>query len=980
MKIVLLQQYLLLEKRHGSLADLYRTNTKQAMKVYAQDGLLWVEQDEGLPELFLLSSTEKLLESLEVSPADLATLQVPVKDVAVEVAVEVAAAVDAVLVVEVDKLTLESSKSQERDDAGEAKKEKEGAATDEAVEGDSDPKEAKEAEEKVQDPQAPSDAVDDGTVKKPRAKAANKKKEKPGIPPEYLPFQNLQRVDGLADRIDVALEDARRIRQRDYSAVKKKHHSSRRSGGRNGQRLAALEHQRRRLHDKLSIANNNNTNNDDDDDNNTNNVGDASAEETYHKEDPWLRLVRFLNSVRVITQLLVPMLLHESRNDKLLRIGNVTFPDKKYPQCWLLSCRVFSTASHRICKKQYSLLNELYSYLGLPRDYQVTMESTVWVQALDQLMETVVVHQLEQENTTAPSWTNISPFQGLVDADRSTALIALTRELDQQFMVDTAGEDPEQHARYLASVTKLHDRINTVLKQKYPTARLSIYGSCLSDLSLAKSSDVDLSLYLDRAADIRKLFEKGHVTVKKYEAEMKNLVYGVTRKLEGRPNEFTEMQPVAHARVPVVKGRALKLDNPHTADGSLHFDCCFLNDIAVANSGLIREYSLVDPRVKQVMIAVKRWAKANNINSAQDNSLSSYAWMNMVIFYLQCAGLVPNLQDAALMKKAGFARDLQNEWNTINNLDTFFLTWEQASPVWEPPVASAELPASALLYGFFRFYARDFPCALCAISIKRGPNSSVAKTSFRKCAPFICIEDPFETFDSHCPHDLGAPASDSGSKNLVYCLQEAESFYRKTVLSLLEEGADQMAVTSLWPVSTKKVTPPAGDTRNNNGGRGNAKFANAKGRAGRQQKQTNLPTQKKDAKIGQPAVDTDKPKKGETMPGQSSTASVDGGGGGKPPKKKKNSRKKKKAPQQAAANGTNGVNVAGADKPTSGTREKEEPREAGTVQDGQGSSPPGGDGRGRGRGGGRGGRGRGGRSRKQPAPNSGQNNASLNQE
>jgi hypothetical protein len=99
-----------------------------------------------------------------------------------------------------------------------------------------------------------------------------------------------------------------------------------------------------------------------------------------------------------------------------------------------------------------------------------------------------------------------------------------------------------------------------------------------------------------------------------------------------------------------------------------------------------------------------------------------------------------------------------------------------------------------------------------------------------RSAQYYCIEDPFETFDSHCPHDLGTPAGEVGTKTLVRCLQEAESYCRETLLSLLgEDATPRSAITSLWPVrSVEKDAPTTGNGRNNqnNGG-------NGRGRGGR---------------------------------------------------------------------------------------------------------------------------------------------------
>jgi hypothetical protein len=225
------------------------------------------------------------------------------------------------------------------------------------------------------------------------------------------------------------------------------------------------------------------------------------------------------------------------------------------------------------------------------------------------------------------------------------------------------------------------------------------------------------------------------------------------------------------------------------------FDICFLNDIAVANSSLIREYSLVDTRVKSLMLAIKRWAKEYSINSAKDNYVSSYAWMIMVIFYLQWLGFVPNLQCPQLMQAVGVVPDPEgNYWHFVNHLDTCFLTWAQVNQAkaWAQPTELKNIPISGLLYGFFEFYSQRFSPAFYAISIKRG-DISLPKTSFRKRTLFFCIEDPFETFDSHCPHDLSAPVSENGVKDMMQFLRDGEEHLRNVFLGKTTQE------TGPWP-------------------------------------------------------------------------------------------------------------------------------------------------------------------------------------
>jgi DNA polymerase sigma len=359
-------------------------------------------------------------------------------------------------------------------------------------------------------------------------------------------------------------------------------------------------------------------------------------------------------------------------------------------------------------------------------------------------------------------------------------------------------QDRNERQAYTRAINILHEHLSTLVQQRFPDARLGVYGSCLSDLSLGKSSDVDLSLDFKRARKVKDQFEIGKCPVQRYESEMKSLVYAVCRTMERRKHEFRAMQPVTRARVPVIKGTYLGANNPYTVDGSIDFDVCFLNDIAVVNSSLLREYSIVDDRVKALMIAVKRWAKAFGICSSQHNTLSSYAWMNLVIFYLQNVGFVPNLQSPELAQAAGISRDPRNEWHNVNNLDTFYLKWEDVSSVWQRAPAMESVSVTSLLYGFFRFYVVEYPSIL-TVSIKLGRDTFLPKTVFRKSSlGFWCIEDPFETCDSHCPHNLAITAGVGGVREITYRLAQAEQ-YLGAKLRLLAEDTSIPPPKRLWP-------------------------------------------------------------------------------------------------------------------------------------------------------------------------------------
>merc|ERR1712238_232848 len=142
---------------------------------------------------------------------------------------------------------------------------------------------------------------------------------------------------------------------------------------------------------------------------------------------------------------------------------------------------------------------------------------------------------------------------------------------------------------------------------------------------------------------------------------------------------------------------------------------------------------------------------------------------------------------------------------------------------------------TTLLYGFFQFYAHEFPSHLYMISIKRGGSGSGSgcgrnnsgysvdghgqhghghgprhnkqrkelrqqqqrnshlfpKTMFlennQSTSLSFCIEDPFETYDSHFPHDLASPTDEKGSIFMARCFQQSATYLR-TLLFVVDDN------------------------------------------------------------------------------------------------------------------------------------------------------------------------------------------------
>eukprot|EP00980_Cylindrotheca_fusiformis_P002902 scaffold675_cov103-Cylindrotheca_fusiformis.AAC.13 len=508
-----------------------------------------------------------------------------------------------------------------------------------------------------------------------------------------------------------------------------------------------------------------------------------------HKEPNLVLLIRVLNSIRALCPHLLPILNHPRRNDQDLRIESTKLKKKK---CWILGREAYDITNRTQCRgihNRITLILKGYIDVALAEkiSHHILGDPGFW--------ENCWIEELKKRAT--PRILNPLEILLLSEECDANTIVDVGKQCDQDLLLldskkSSSSNDQES---YHQAINKLRDGILLLLKTKFPKARLSIYGSCLSNLSLGVGADVDLSLWIPEAEEAKKKFQNGNINQETYRKRLKNYVFQVFGLLGKRKNEFRDMIAITQARVPVVKGTKLNAENPHSPDGSLNFDICFLNDVAVANSNLLREYSLVDPRARSLMMAVKKWTKDMSLNSARDKTISSYAWINLCIFYLQCLGFVPNLQSRKLMKDLGVTADPEgNYWHFVDNLDTFTLKWSKLEEggSWKQPSEFRNTPVSVLLYGFFEFYSKRFPSALFAISIKQG-TIVLPKLASPEVSEFFSIEDPFETYDSHCPHDLGHPAMGKGVRYIFQCLRDAEDHVRDILLGTTKNP------TSLWP-------------------------------------------------------------------------------------------------------------------------------------------------------------------------------------
>ena len=482
-----------------------------------------------------------------------------------------------------------------------------------------------------------------------------------------------------------------------------------------------------------------------------------------------LRLAAVFNSLRVLIDITRPMLNHPQSQDATLKMkGPVIKKDGRH-RFYLISKHIYSCVSQgswKEVKGEYSkLLDELQGGLA-ERMSKFNNDSQYELVAKD-LVRTLFNYELfmnqELLANKCMELPNLNP--------KSASKI-------HDALIDRF-ENDHGHSQHLltASIVNLQNSLTSAISRMFSGARLTVYGSCLSGLALEGSHDVDVSIYIPELDGMKKRFDAGRVSAEEYEKRMRRIIFKVRDSLQHfRSDTFSDLFAITRARVPVIKGKMFT-QNPYTEDGSLAFDLCFLNDIAVVNSSLLREYSLFHKNVRILMLSVKSFAKKCGLASAADGTLSSYSWLNLVVFYLQCIGLLPVLQCPIMMGEHGLKNDPNNPWHSINGLNTIYLTKDvvKSRSIWKRSSRVDYENSASLLFGFFNFYACIFPEETVAASIRFG-SITLQKTALHSTSRLwrLSVEDPFETCNSHCPHDLGCHVKEDGQKRINKSLARAK--------------------------------------------------------------------------------------------------------------------------------------------------------------------------------------------------------------
>ncbi len=245
-----------------------------------------------------------------------------------------------------------------------------------------------------------------------------------------------------------------------------------------------------------------------------------------------------------------------------------------------------------------------------------------------------------------------------------------------------------------------------------------------------------------------------------------------------READFDMVEERINAKVPIVKFRHKKTD--------IEGDISLYNTLALQNTALLRSYAEVDERTKVLGHVVKYFAKICRIGDASCGSLSSYAYIIMVIHFLMNTSppVLPCLQR---LGKQSFPK--RETSLSIDGWDCWFNSEDakNLASVW-PDHGRNRQSVGELWLGFLRYYTEVFDWEENVVGIRDTEGLTRQSKSWTKHR--LAIEDPFElthNLAAGVSHKMGLYILKSFSKarflfgNVIHDFQPDEVYYDDTL-------------------------------------------------------------------------------------------------------------------------------------------------------------------------------------------------------
>ncbi|OPJ77082.1 terminal uridylyltransferase 4 [Patagioenas fasciata monilis] len=309
---------------------------------------------------------------------------------------------------------------------------------------------------------------------------------------------------------------------------------------------------------------------------------------------------------------------------------------------------------------------------------------------------------------------DLKPLPPMTDRFREILDIVCKRCFDE---LSPPLSEQQNREQILASLERF------IRKEYNDKARLCLFGSSKNGFGF-RDSDLDICMTLE-----------GHENAEKLNC--KEIIEGLAKVLKKHPG-LRNILPITTAKVPIVKFE-------HRRSG-LEGDISLYNTLAQHNTRMLATYAAIDPRVQYLGYTMKVFAKRCDIGDASRGSLSSYAYILMVLYFLQQRNppVIPVLQEIFDGKQ--IPQRMVDGWNA------FFFDDMQELKKRLPSLGKNTESLGELWLGLLRFYTEEFDFKEYVISIRQ----KKLLTTFEKqwTSKCIAIEDPFDL-----NHNLGAGVS-----------------------------------------------------------------------------------------------------------------------------------------------------------------------------------------------------------------------------
>lgn len=279
------------------------------------------------------------------------------------------------------------------------------------------------------------------------------------------------------------------------------------------------------------------------------------------------------------------------------------------------------------------------------------------------------------------------------------------------------------------------------IQELYSTARLEMFGSSNNGFGF-RHSDLDLCMTFSDLPVPENL-------------DYVDCIEKITKKLKTHKGLYNVF-PITTAKVPIIKFKHRR--------SQLEGDISLYNLLALHNTRMINLYSELDGRVKVLGYAFKVFAKICEIGDASRGSLSSYAYILMLIYYLQQCNppVLPVLQE--LHPESEKPERMVEGWNA------WYLDNTAALPKVWPHFGKNNASVGELWTGLFKFYTEEFKIDEYVVCIRQQePLTRFEKLWNGKC---VAIEDPFDL-----NHNLGGGLSRKMHQYIVKAFVNGRSLY-----------------------------------------------------------------------------------------------------------------------------------------------------------------------------------------------------------